>query len=129
MPGDNTGTVAAGEAVQFPNTGPTSGEITRLSASTFDLPTIGTYSVSFSVSVSEAGQLVLVLNGAELAYTVYGRATGTSEISGTAFVQTTTPDSVLSLDNATGNATALTITPLAGGTHPVVASLTIEQLG
>lgn len=129
MPGDNPATVAAGEAVQFPHTGPTSGEITRLSASTFDLPAIGTYSVSFSVSVTEPGQLVLVLNGAELAYTVYGRATGTSEISGTAFVQTTAPDSVLSLDSAAGNSPALTITPSAGGTHAVVASLTIEQLG
>jgi hypothetical protein len=129
MPPDNAATVAPGDAVQFPRDGPTSGDITRLGASTFELPTIGTYSVSFSVSVDEAGQLVLALNGAPLPYTVYGRATGTSEITGTALVETATPDSVLSLDNPAGNSTALTITPLAGGTDPAAASLTIELLG
>jgi hypothetical protein len=129
MPPDNTTTVAQGTAVQFPNNGPTSGAITRLSASTFELPTIGTYSVSFSVSVNEPGQLVLVLNSAPMAYTMYGRAAVTSQITGTALVQTATVDSVLSLDNPAGESSALTITPLAGGVDPVVASLTIEQLG
>ena len=128
MPPDNATPVAAGDAVAFPQDGPTSGTIIRLGAGTFNLPNTGTYRVAFSASVTEAGQLVLALNGSELAYTVYGRATGTSEIAGEALVTTTTVNSVLSVNNPAGESTALTITPLAGGTDPVVASLTIDEL-
>ena len=125
---DAAGPVAPGTAVTFPQDGPTSGTIVRLGASTFDLPNIGTYRVAFSVSVTEAGQLVLDLNGAELAYTVYGRATGTSQIAGVALVTTATVNSVLAIHNPAGESTALTITPLAGGTDPAVASLVIDEL-
>jgi hypothetical protein len=129
MPGDNSATVAVGGAVEFPQNGPASGTIVRSGPSAFVLPGIGTYRVAFSVSVSEAGQLELTLNSAPLAYTVYGRATGTSQISGEALVTTTTVDSTISVLNPAGNSTALTITPLAGGTHPAVASIVIDQLG
>jgi hypothetical protein len=133
MPPDNSATVAAGSAVEFPNDGPNSGTIARTSASTFDLPAIGTYRVAFSVSVTEAGQLELALDSGtgavELPYTVSGRATGTSQINGEALVTTTVIDSILSVENPTGNSTALTITPLAGGTHPVAATLVIERVG
>ena len=86
-------------------------------SSTFNLSAIGTYQVLFQVSVTEAGQLVLTLNGAELAYTVVGRATGTSQIVGMALVQTTVINSILTVRNPAGDSTALTITPLAGGTR------------
>jgi hypothetical protein len=128
MPADNASTVAVGAAVDFPQDGPTSGDITRASADTFLLAEVGTYRVDFSVSVSEAGQLGLSLNGTELDYTIFGRATGTSPIAGEALVTTTTPNSTISVVNPTGNSTALTITPLAGGTRPVAASLVIQQL-
>jgi len=129
MPDDNADTVAAGEDVDFPQDGPNSGTgITRAGASSFTLADIGTYQVLFQVSVTEPGQLVLTLNGAELPYTVVGRATGTSQIVGIALVATTTEDSVLTVRNPEGTATALTITPLAGGTEPVSAHLTIVQL-
>jgi hypothetical protein len=132
MPPDNSATVAAGSAVEFPNDGPNSGTIARTSATTFDLPAIGTYRVAFSVSVTEAGQLELALDSGagavELPYTVSGRATGTSQITGEALVTTTVADSILSVENPTGNSTALTITPLAGGTHPVAATLVIERV-
>lgn len=129
MPSDNATTVAPGTDVSFPQDGPTSGTaITRTGTSTFNLLTIGTYLVLFQVSVDEAGQLILTLNGADLAYTVVGRATGTSQIVGTALVQTTVNNSVLTVRNPAGNATALTITPLAGGTRPVSAHLVIIRL-
>ena len=86
------------------------------------------YRVTFQVSVVEAGQLVLTLDGVELAYTVVGRATGTSQIVSTNLVQTTFVNSILSVTNPTGNPTALTITPIAGGVHPVSATLVIEQV-
>jgi hypothetical protein len=97
------------------------------------LPSVGTYSVNFSVSVTEAGQLVLGLDSGsgvvELPYTVYGRATGTSQIAGDALVMTTAANSTVELRNPAGNTPALTITPLAGGAHPAVASIVIQQLG
>ncbi len=83
----------------------------------------------FSVSVNEAGQLMLALNSVEQLYTVYGRATGTSEISGEALVMTSAKSAVLKVVNPSGNAAALTVTPEAGGTHAAVASIVVQQLG
>lgn len=113
MPGDNAATVAVGASVEFPNDGPTSGTIVRsggVSPSAFVLPAIGTYEITWQVSVTEAGQLILTLDsegGAiEQVDSVVGRATGTSQIVGNTFITTT-----------------------AGGTHPVSATLTIKQIG
>jgi hypothetical protein len=130
MPPDNAATVAPGTDVSFPQDGPTNGAgIARTGPSTFNLAVIGVYEVLFHVSVSEAGQLILTLNGADLAYTVVGRATGTTQLIGRAFLRTTTINSTLTVRNPAGNPTALTITPLAGGTRPVSAHLVITQIG
>ena len=129
MPPDNAATVAAGADVEFPNDGPTSGTaITRTGTSTFQLSAIGTYSVTFNVPVDEAGQLVLTLNGAQVAYTVTGRPTGTSPIAEATLVQTTTADSLLTVRNPAGESSALTIEPDSGGTDPAAATLIIQQL-
>ena len=129
MPPDNAATVAPGTDVSFPQDGPNSGaDISRSGASTFNLGLIGTYQVLFQVGVTEAGQLVLTLNGAELDYTVVGRAAGTSQIIGIAIITTTTTNSVLTVRNPADNAVALTITPTAGGTEPVSAHLVITQI-
>lgn len=129
MPPDNAATVAPGTDVSFPQDGPTSGvDIVRTGPSSFSLTEIGTYQVFFQVAVDEAGQLILTLNGADLAYTVVGRATGASEIVGMAIVTTTVINSILTVRNPAGNAAALTITPLAGGTRPVSVHLVITRL-
>lgn len=129
MPPDNSATVAPGTDVSFPQDGPnSSASITRTGASPFNLSEIETYQVFFNVPVSEAEQLELTLNGAPLQYTVVDRATGTSDISGMFLVNTTTINSILTVRNPTGNAAALTITPLAGGTNPVSAHLVIIQM-
>ncbi|MDZ4811053.1 MAG: hypothetical protein SGI99_00360 [Pseudomonadota bacterium] len=125
---DNAATVAPGTDVDFPQNGPQSGGITRLTADAFNLSAIGTYQVFFQVSITEPGQLLLTLNGADLAYTVVGRATGTSQVTGMALVQTTTINSILTVRNPAGNSTALTVTPLAGGTRLVSAHLVITRL-
>lgn len=80
------------------------------------------------MGVTEAGQLILTLNGEDLEYTVVGRATGTSQIVGMAIVTTTVINSILTVRNPAGNAAALGITPLAGGTRPVSAHLVIIQI-
>ncbi len=131
MPPDNAATVAAGAAIEFPRDGATSG-VTRVNATQFRLPTIGVYEISWQVSVTEAGQLVVGLDSGggviELPESVAGRATGTSQITNTVLVTTSVVNSVVSIRNPTGNTPALTITPLAGGTRPVSATLVIKQL-
>ncbi len=129
MPPDNAATVAPGTDVSFPQNGPISStDITRLDDSSFSLAEIGTYQIFFNVPVDESGQLILTLNGEDLDYTVAGRATGTTQITGMAIVETTATDSVLTVRNPADNAADLTITPLAGGTRPVSAHLVIIQL-
>ena len=91
-------------------------------------PSASKVQVLFQVSVTEAGQLILTLNGADLEYTVVGRAIGTSQIVGMALVKTTAVNSILTVRNPAGNAAALTITPLAGGTRPVSAHLVIVRI-
>ena len=129
MPPDNAATVAVGGDVDFPQDGPnSSGTITRTGLDTFSLIDVGTYLVMFQVSVTEAGQLVLTLNGEELPYTLVGRATGTDQIVGTSIITTTVATSILTVRNPASEAAALTITPNAGGTEAVTAHLVIIQL-
>lgn len=130
MPPDNSATVAPGADVSFPQNGSIANtNIGRLGPSSFNLGPIGTYLILFQVSVTEAGQLILTLNGQDLDYTVVGRATGTSQIVGMAIVTTTAVNSILTVRNPAGNASALTVTPLAGGARPVSAHLIITQIG
>lgn len=89
---------------------------------------MGTYRVAFDVSVSAPGQLLLNLDGADPAYTVFGRETGTSEIAAETLVTTTAINSTLTVRNPAGNSARLTVSPLAGGTRPSAASLTIGEL-
>jgi hypothetical protein len=128
MPPDNAATVGIGGDVDFPQNGPTSGSIVRATADAFVLTLPGTYHVSFQVSVVEPGQLVITLNGTDVPYTVVGRATGTSQIVGTALVQSVAPGTVLTIRNSSSSS-ALTVTPLAGGTQPVSAHLVITRVG
>jgi hypothetical protein len=133
MPPDNAATVAAGAPVGFPRDGPTTKVIVRSGAGEFVLPQVGTYHVTFTVITDEPGQLAIALDSGsgmvELPYTVFGRATGTSPISGEALVTSKAANSVLEVRNPAGNTPALTITPFAGGTHAAVASLVIQGLG
>lgn len=128
MPDDNAATVAVGTPVFFPQNGPILGAgIDRITGSTFNLVNVGVYLVSFQVSVTEPGQLLIALNGVEEAYTVVGRATGTSQITQSCLIDVIAPNSVISINNPAGNSTALTITPLAGGTNAVSAHLMITR--
>ena len=129
MPPDNAAPIAAGADVAFPQNGPTSGtNITRLSDTEFALLDPGIYLVQFQVSADEPGQLVLTLNDTELPYTVVGRATGTTQLTGVALVETTVATSVLTVRNPADSTTALTLTPNAGGAEPASAHLVIAQL-
>jgi hypothetical protein len=132
MPGDNAATVAVGADVEFPQDGPNDGSGTTIiragPSSSFTLSNIGTYEITFQVSVTEPGQLTITINGLEIGRTVVGRATGTDQIVGMALVSTTVINSVLTIRNPSGNSTALTITPFAGGAQPVSAHLIIKRI-
>jgi hypothetical protein len=128
MPPDNPLPVLPGTAVEFPQDGPQSGDVIRLDASNFNLPFAGTYRVSFTVPVDEPGQLQLRLDGIGLAYTVSGRATGTSPIHGEAFV-VAAAGANLAVINPANSPLALTISQSAGGGNPVAATLLIEKIG
>lgn len=128
MPGDNTATIAAGSPIQFPQNGLSNGIITRINASQFNIPAVGIYLVDWQVSIAEAGQLILQLNGTDIPTSVVGRATGTSQIIGHTMIITTSPNSVLQVVNPSGNPVALTINPTAGGTRAVTANLVITRI-
>ena len=131
MPNDNSSTVAIGGYVEFPNDGLSVGsDIQRNGTddSSFQLGPIGIYQVMFQVSITEAGQLQLTLDDEPVTNSVVGRATGTSQIVGICLINTITTNSILRVQNPPGNSTALTITPLAGGSRAVSAHLIISLL-
>jgi hypothetical protein len=129
MPGDNAATIAPGADLAFPQNGPSFGpDILRLATTTFTLVSVGIYQIMFQVSITESAQLCVVLNAGQNAATVVGRATGTSQVVGICLVQTILPNSILSIRNPLGEAIALTMTPVAGGTNPVSAHLVISRL-
>jgi hypothetical protein len=128
MPGDNTVTIAAGSPIEFPRNGPTNGIITRINASQFNIPLVGIYLVRWKVTIAEAGQLILQLNGTDIASSVVGRATGENQIEGESMVTTTLPNMVLTLSNPSGNPVSLTLSQNAGGIRPVSANLIITRM-
>ena len=127
MPNDNGNTINSGSDVAFPRLGPTSGGgITKLTSTSFQLEAIGTYQIQFQMSVTGSAQLGLTLNGTGLSNTVIGQSTGNTQMVGMALVQTTEPNSILTVRSKTNN---LVLTTFAGGgTSPVSASLIIAQL-
>jgi collagen triple helix repeat protein len=128
-PGGNPLTMFPGDAIPFPQDGPSSGAIARSGPSSINLPDIGTYRVSFSVPITEAGQLVVTLDGVELDYTVAGRFTGNTSIAGETLIETTAPNMSLAVGIPADSSSGLTMSPFAGGNQPVAATLVIEQLG
>lgn len=117
MPPDNAAAITAGGDVAYPRTVINIGtDITRLSDTSFTLATTGSYLVSFDATPTEAGNLVLTLNGTELPYTVSGNVTAGEPIRGTAIVPVATADSILTVSNPATAATSLTLTPATTGT-------------
>lgn len=129
MPSDNPATIAGGAPILFPQSGPTTGTITRQGGSsftTFILPSIGTYLVQFQASIDESGQLALSINGVVDPTTVVGRSTGTDQFIGKSLVTTSSPNTTLEVVN--DGTVALTMTPIAGGTHSVSAHVLIIRI-
>lgn len=67
-------------------------------------------------------------NGNVIDYITVGRATGTSQIIEHTIIEITSINFILTVRNPADNSTALTITPLAGGTQEVSIHLVIIQI-
>jgi hypothetical protein len=129
MPNDNPAPIPVGGNVDFPQDGVIGGSsITRLTSNSFSLNDVGVYQVFFQVSLTQGAQLVLTLNTVEIASTVVGRATGSSQLTELTLIEVDIPGSILSVKNSIFNLTPLTITALAGGSNPVSANLVITKL-
>lgn len=129
MPPDNAAPIAVGGDVAFPRTAASGGtDITRLSDTSFNLATAGSYLVSFNATPNGAGRLVLTLNGAELPYTVTSNGATGVEMAGTAIVTVTEPDSVLTVRNPAGATAPITLTATPAAGTPISANLIIAKL-
>ena len=128
MPTDNADPIAPGAAVAFPQAGVSDGVILQSSDTEIALTEVGTYLVSFTLPLTESGQVVLALNGTELPYTVVGNGGDNTQLTGMALVTTTQATDLLSLQNPSAATTSLTLTPSAGGTQPVSAHLLVLRI-
>ena len=125
-PSDNPTAIAQNTAVAFPNTTASTTGITRLTNSTFNLADTGTYLIMFKVNTNTAGQLGIAVNGAVQPSATFGNAADDGIIEGKTIITTTAANTVLSIVNPI--ATAVTVTPSAGGTEATVSDLTIIKL-
>jgi hypothetical protein len=119
--------------VPFPRDGAGAGtSATRIDASSFTLPNVGTYEVIFTVQTTEPGQLQVEIDGLGVAETTTGDQNPTSGghlFVGHALITTTVPNSTLAIINPPGNSPALTITPADGAsTHANAQRLIIRQV-
>ena len=129
MPPDNTEAIDAGEDLDFPSDGPSSGDnITRVSVDSFALAETGTYEILFRANVTEPAQLVLTLNGTEIPYTVSGTSASPGQVVGMALITTTAENSILTVRNPTASTAPINLTDSAGGSEPISAHLIITQL-
>jgi hypothetical protein len=122
-------TIAINAPVSFSTDGPSSGaDITRTGATTFNLVTPGIYEVNWQVTADEPGQLTLWVGGVRVPETNVARATGTSQLVGSMFIQTTLANQSLTVVNDASPA-ALTLSSQAGsGTQTQYATLTIKRI-
>ena len=125
-PNDNPTAIAQNTAVEFPNTTASTTGITRLTNSTFNLTDTGTYLIMFKENANTAGQLGIAVNGAVQPSATFGNAADDGIIEGKTIITTTAANTVLSIINPI--ATAVTVTPSAGGTEATVSDLTIIKL-
>jgi hypothetical protein len=134
MPGDPsytygpTGNAPTGARILFPHAGAAQGGVVYSGGGEFTLPSAGTYRVSFSVTLAQAGQLQVVLNSVPLPYATFGTAAvAGSEITGEALVVSPGAGSVISI-NAPGSNPNVSLAAAPGGAVPGAATLLIQRV-
>jgi hypothetical protein len=131
---DNSGSILPGNSINFPNPiiNPY-GTIQRVlnSPNQFILPANSFLDVFFEVVIQNTGELVVVLNGTELNYTVVGKS-GNGPVIGMCIISTPTGSpSVLSINNPTSAVSGgLKVDSASGAlTLPLTCHLIIKQCG
>ncbi len=128
--GSQPATIPPGGGVTFTFIGHNSGGIilsNNASGSTFTLVTAGIYLFTFQATVNENAGLALAQNGVQLAQSVVGRDTGTSQIVGTSLV-TAAANDTFQVIAADGNVVAISIPPNSSTTNSSSTTLTILRL-
>ena len=143
--------VAAGSAINFPRlSAPSIGGIIindpgplQSNNTEFILPSIGTYRVTWHISVDEPAQWGLFINTAPTigggglfsqvttalgAPSQVGQAIGTSQLVGDVIFQNSVAGSAIQVRNYASSAGAVTVTPVPGGTQAQAVSLIIQRL-
>lgn len=117
--------------VPFPQNGPAAG-IVRVDGSSFTLPDVGTYAITFRVHTTEPGQLQLELAGTAVANSTtvdMNPTSGGHLLVGNCLLTTVAINQVLAVINPDNNSPALTITPADGAsTHANAQSITILRI-
>jgi len=129
---DNPAPIAASAKVNFPNDGITASGITRLASdpnTDFVLTNTGIYEIIWQASTTHSveEQMSVWINGVELANSVVGGATSTTQFFGNIFINATAGD-IVTIRGASGNPAAITMTPGVGGLLPYAGSLTIKRI-
>lgn len=126
-------TVASGAPFPFDTNGPfTAGFLHTASAvvatsAPITIVNAGVYSVNFTVTVAEARQVALYVNGAVDLSTIYGQATGTAVTTGFAII-TVAAGALLTLRNHLSAAALTLVTPSGGTASNATNSLLIKRL-
>lgn len=119
--------VIGGSGISFDQTAIPNSIITPLSPSSFNLPDIATYEISFLVTISQSAQLVIYLNGSMVPSSVTGRTAANAQVIGTSLITTTVANSTLSIRN--NNATFISVSNSStGGSGNLSAHLIIKKL-
>ena len=126
MPGDNAAPVAANSPISFPNVKVLTAGMTTVGGNTIVLNAAGLWRIDAQVSISEAAQIAVAVNGAADMTTVVGRATGVSQLVISTVISSPAPGTAVQIW-AIGGA-GYTITPLAGGAQPVSATFRAQRL-
>lgn len=127
-------TVAIGAPFPFDTDGPTNPALYAHTASPvvatsapITILQAGRYRVDYSVTVAEARQIALYLNGAVVPSTIYGQATGTAVTTAFAIIDAAAND-VLTLRNHLSAAALTLVTPSGGTAENTTDSLLITRL-
>lgn len=126
-------TVAIAAPFPFDTDGPaTSGFLHTASATPatsapITIVNAGTYAVQYTVTVAEARQIALYIDGAVVPSTIYGQATGTAVTTGIAII-TVAAGAVLTLRNHLSAAALTLVTPSGGTEENATNSILITKL-
>ncbi len=135
---DYSAVILPGAPVPFPRDGFISGGITRINSTSFLLPIIGTYKISWYLQTTEYGQSQLSVNNGDgfefIASSVVSDQNPTEgghPMSGCDIITTTSNDAEVMVVNPVGNepSAGLTVTPFDGAqTHANVPFLIIKRI-